>query len=110
STIIWMAEATSFVRLLKSDQRRATGSTLVNLARGRTVLLRSLADLPGVYEITCDPPAHGLRITFGNRAIIGLGFVAPGPRCLFRRYQSHLRPPTPPKGTRIRPPSSRLPS
>jgi len=81
-TIIWMAEATSFVRLLKSDQRRSIGAALVRLASARTVLLRAVADLPGVYEVTCDPPAHGvrIRITFGDQAIIVLGFVAPRTR------------------------------
>ena len=80
-TIVWTAEATSFVRLLNSEQRRAIASVFVSLAKDRTVLLRSVADRPGVYEVACNPPAHGLRIRirFSDRAILVLGFVAPRP-------------------------------
>jgi hypothetical protein len=81
-SIIWTADATSFVRLLTSDQRRATAAVVAKIAKGRTTLLRPLAGRPGIYEVACDPPAHGLRvrITFRERTIVVLGFAAPRPR------------------------------
>jgi hypothetical protein len=80
-SIVWTADATRFARLLTSEQRRALASVLTNLVTGRTLLLRSIADMPGVYEVACNPPAHGLRIriTFGERTIFVVGFSAPRP-------------------------------
>ena len=81
-TIVWTARATTFVRLLNSDQRRAIASVLANLARGKKMLLVSVGELPVVFEVACSPPAHGLRfrITFGEGTVLVLGFVAPRPR------------------------------
>lgn len=78
-SIVWTPDATRFIRLLRSDQRRAIASALANLARGRTTLLQFVAQQPGVYEIACSPPAHGLRvrITLAEGTIVVLGFVAP---------------------------------
>jgi hypothetical protein len=80
-SIIWTANATSFVRLLRTDQRRAIASVLAGLARGQTILLYPIANRPGMYEVACRPPAHGLRIriTFGENTIVVLGFAAPRP-------------------------------
>jgi two-component sensor histidine kinase len=82
-TIVWTADATKFLLLLTTDQRRAIAAALVRLSKGSgTSLVRSVAELPGIYEVACDAPAHGLRIriTFRENAILVLGFVAPRPR------------------------------